>query len=378
MAIPAASEWASFDDTVGIPLDISDVLSAILLVDDQLLSKVPSGAAVPDVTHRWVEDQLQANSVTAAEGSEITAGDLTLSVTTGQGARVRIGALLRDKASGKEEILQVTAISTDDLTVTRGYGTTTGETHAATAEFEIVAQPKQEGADTQNSKNSNTKTERNNLAMIFERGIFVTGTYEARKYVVPKDHLKYEINKMLLELRREMSTAVYNSIKSAAGSDSILRTFEGIREALRFTASTNLVTTSESLTPGVLEDLLQQCWDDGGSPNLIATRANLFRRIGEFYSDRIRYAPSDRVRGQFVNKFQSSLGYELDLLANHWVNEGDLVALDMTRVKLQPFRPMKVEAMARTGDAMKWQMLGEYVLEVRNRLESHALHTNLT
>ena len=95
-------------------------------------------------------------------------------------------------------------------------------------------------------------------------------------------------------------------------------------------------------------------------------------------AERIGYARSARVRGQFVNKFQSSLGYELDLLANHWVNEGDLVALDMTRVKLQPFRPMKVEAMARTGDAMKWQMLGEYVLEVRNRLESHALHTNLT
>jgi hypothetical protein len=57
-----------------------------------------------------------------------------------------------------------------------------------------------------------------------------------------------------------------------------------------------------------------------------------------------------------------------------------MYALDMSRVSFMPFAGsgLMVEPIPKTGDARKWQMVGEYTMEMRNRLESHALHTNLT
>lgn len=55
----------------------------------------------------------------------------TLALAAGSGVSVTIGDVLKDAASA--ELVHVTGISTDDLTVTRGYRSTTATTHASAA-----------------------------------------------------------------------------------------------------------------------------------------------------------------------------------------------------------------------------------------------------
>lgn len=55
----------------------------------------------------------------------------TLTLASGHGLRVTVGDVLKDAA--QNELVPVTAISTDTLTVTRGYRSTTATTHASAA-----------------------------------------------------------------------------------------------------------------------------------------------------------------------------------------------------------------------------------------------------
>lgn len=380
MGLSAATEWATFDDSNAVRLDISDVLSAILLVDDNFLASISPTKRALDTTHYWIEDSLVSNQVVQADGDPaLNDSDTSLVVTTDQGVRLRVGSLLRDTAAGSNEVMQVTAISTDTLTITRGFGNTSGETHLAGATFRIVSQPKQEGADTQNSL-SVAKTRRTNYTGIFERGLSLTESYIARPQVAPQDFVKWEVHKKLLELRRELSTSVYDSITSAsAGSDSVYRTMQGIKEWLRYTTGTNLKNpaTAENLSPEILESMLQDVWEDGGMPNTVVGHIRQTRQISNFYKDQVRYAPSDQVRGSFVKKFMSGQGFELEIRPNLWIARHELAVLDMSRLFLVPYRDLVVKSIAPTGDSQKWQMVGEYTLELRNPAESHAFHQNL-
>lgn len=380
MALAASSEWTTYDDTLNTNLDISDVLSAILLVDDNFLAKVNSGKRSLDTVHYWVEDSLVSNKVTQlSTESALDASGTSLVLAADQGLRVRIGALLRDEAAGKSEILQVTAISTDTLTVVRGYGTSTGETHAVAATFRVIGMPKQEGADTQNSLNV-AKTRQSNATQIFERGIYLTGSFVQRPQVAIQDHVKWEVHKKVLELRREMSSALIDSViaATAAGNDTTYRSMSGLREFISQATDPNTDSTSQAMSVSTLEDLLLKCWDKGGAPNTVVGNIRQIKKIADLYKENVRYAPSDRVRGTLVQKFLSSQGFELDLAPNHWVNQDEVMVLDMSKAFLVPYRDMLVEPIAPTGDAKKWQVIGEYTLELRNRAEAHGLKTNLT
>lgn len=380
MGLSTAAEWATFDDTNAVQLDISDVLSAILLVDDNFLASISPAKRAMDITHYWIEDSLISNTVSQAAGeTALNTTETTLVLATDQGARIRVGALLRDTAAGKNELMQVTAVSTDTLTLTRGFGSSDGETHAAAATFRIVAQPKQQGADTQNSTSS-AKTRRTNRTAIFERGLFLSGSYIARPMVTPQDHVKWDIHKKVLELRREMSTSVYDSFVSATASDTVYQSMQGIKEWLFATSGANLKNPSsaEALSPGILEEMANDVWEDGGVVNAAVSHLKQTNKISSFYKESIRYAPNDRTRGSFVNKIILGNGMELSVVTNHWVAQHELCLLDMSKIFWVPFRDLVVKPVAATGDADKYQMIGEYTLELRNPTEAHALHANLS
>lgn len=71
-------------------------------------------------TRRWLDDEVQPEVVTSAAQTNQNASSVTLTVTAGFGLRLAKGDLLRHNTSG--EVLLVTAVSTDAITVTRNYG----------------------------------------------------------------------------------------------------------------------------------------------------------------------------------------------------------------------------------------------------------------
>src|SRR3990167_5979065 len=167
MALAATTPLASYDQSAGEFLDLSNELAEIIRRDNvSFLSRVGISGEATETTHSWMEDSLNANFVTLDEsGFDSSETDMTVVSTTG----VRVGTLLKNVSeAGKTEVVQVTLVdSATVLTVVRGYGSTTGEAHTTGSTWRIVGHPNQEGQDPP-ADASKVRTKVSNFTQIFQ------------------------------------------------------------------------------------------------------------------------------------------------------------------------------------------------------------------
>ena len=376
MALAAASGLASFDQSAGEFLDLSNELAEIIRRDNvSFLQRLGISGVATETTHSWMEDSLNPNTFTAAESMD--SSETTFDVTTGHGARLKIGSLIRNVSeASKTEVMQVVAISTDALTVVRGYGSTTGESHSDATTWQIVANPAQENQDPP-ADESKVRSKVSNYTQIFQRGIQVSHTLRSILQAGVADDYTLQIARRLMEVMRELDSSIINGIKSAdVGSDTSYRSMGGLREFI--TGNTN--TTAEALTLSVVNAQAKQIWDDGGVPNFILVGGKQKRAISTFDQSARRSDYGTNVAGYVVEKIITDLGFVLDVIVDPWVADDVSIVGDLSKVRVMPLQndAMRAEDLAKTGRAWKSQVTGQYTCEVRNAAEAFAIHTALT
>lgn len=379
MALSAATGLAQFD-LIGVREDLSDVVSAILLSDTNLLSRIGISGVATQFNHEWLEDALNASTLVDAEsgGLDAAGSNTDLAVTTGQGVRARIGTLLRDRAKGKTEVLQVTDVSTDTLTVTRGYGSTSAEAHSQGSTWDIVAQPRQSGQDA-SSDVSTARSRKSNYVQGFERTVVIAGDAQAVLKAGVADELAHQTQQRLMEMMVELDKSIVSGIiSSSTGSDSVYPTMKGLIEFLTQSGA-NSSAADEAISPAVLNQMMQDIYDDGGTPTVIACGQAQMRKISSFDADKVRVVPGPGMSGRYVTQFMSDLGVVLDIVLDRNIPPDTAMVLDTNRLAVVPLvnRSFAIEELGKTGDAFKREINGNYTLECRNATQAHAIHTNL-
>lgn len=382
MALSDFDGLASYDlgANAGAHLDLSDELHAVLNADTFLLGRIAVKGMATNVDHYWVEESLNATYVTLAE--ELDASETGVDVVSASG--VQIGALLVDETLGKQEVMQVTAISGTTLTVVRAVGDSApaAETHANSSRLRIIGRPKPEGDETVTDETV-ARTRKHNVCQIFKKEVFISGTQTAIKMAGVPSEYQHQLAMRMLELRREMGMTAYASVKitnsGSGGSDSVYRSMDGIRNFVRGNSS-QLITTAEAISESVVNKVYRKIYDQGGEADFAVGSADQMTYFSEMYKDKIRLAPSDKMRGVFVTKFLTDLGVELDLVIDRWALPGDLLIGDTKRLALVPLqgRALQATPLAKQGDALRGMMVGEYTLEVHNAGQAFALHSGLT
>lgn len=385
MALIDPSQAASFDQSGVYKLDLSEVLSAILLDDTDFLSVIGvSGDVATQTKHSWVEDALNSTTVLQSGG---TSAQMALGTTTGtvirfsssQIGRITAGTLLKNRLSGKTEVIQVTAVSSTSATVTRGYGATSAQTHAAAATWEIIANPRPQGmagpADI-----STTRALKSNFTQIFSRGVKITGTTQAIDHAGVNSEDSYQIDLRLRELKRELDRTCIMGVKAPNDvNGSTYGTMGGIIDFVGFQEAINVNGTAETLTPSVLNTMAKQIFDAGGMPDMVLVGGVQKQKIATFDQEFRRSTLDSRRAGYTVEEFVSDLGWSLRVVVDRWVPNDVCLVIDSSRVKVMPLkgRAFFLEKLGKTGDSNDWQIVGEYTMEVRNAAAAHAYHFNL-
>lgn len=380
MALAAVTGLASFDQANGEFLDLSNELAEIIRRDNTaFLSRIGISGVATETEHKWMEDSLNANSATAAEA--IDNSETTIDVAAGHGVRFRAGTLFRVKMTGKTEVIQVTAVATDALTVVRGYGSTSAEDYGSTTdhELQIISHPAQEGQDAPDDE-SKVRTPVSNYTQIFQKGIKVSHTMRSVLQAGVADEFTFQIARRMMEIMRELDSAIILGIKSgSAGSDSVYRSMGGLIEYISASGG-NTNITSEALSLGVVNDMAKQIWDDGGMPNFILVGGKQKRAISTFDQSARRSVYDTTVAGYVVDKVLTDLGFVLDVIVDPSMPDDVAIVGDISKVRVMPLQndAMRAEDLAKTGRAHKSQVTGQYTMEVRNALEAFAYHNNLT
>ncbi len=380
MALASATTLSSFDMADGEFLDLSNELAEIIRRDNTaFISKLGISGVATETKHSWMEDSLNVMTATCAEA--LDSSETTLDVLAGDGLKFRIGTIFKLAVVGKTEVMQVTAISTDALTIVRGYGSTTGEAGTAGTDdpITIIAHPQQEGQDAP-ADETKLRTKVSNYTQIFTKGINISYTMRAVMQAGVADEFTFQIARRLMEIMRELDSTVINGISSASqGSDTVYRTMAGLIE-FSSQSGGNTNATSEALTPAVLNDMCKQIWDDGGNPNFVLVGGSQKRKISAFDQSYRRSAYDSNTVGYVVDKFMSDLGFMLDVMVDPNMPADVAIVGDINKIRLMPLRTdsMRAEDLAKTGRSWKAQVTGQYTLEVRNAKQAFAIHTALT
>lgn len=372
-------------------IDCSDILAAVLLSDTSILGQIPMKGVAKNIEHKWIEDGLNAVYVkgisTASNKLYISSPSASADVTK----VIRTNAIVYPDSG--EFYLKFGSAPVTGLNTVSTYGNSTwAAATTAGTKWYVVAMPYADIADA-SSDISNARTIRKCYTQVFERVVNIEKTRKGIEVYAVSDELKHQIKLRTYEIKRELNFSVISGIALYSGGftpDSELRTMNGIIQQLRDpdldgTNEDTLVTNvGAALTPSAINALAEKIYNEGGLDELsnacIVVPAYQNRVITAFEKEKIRREPADKSAGNFVNKFISDLGYEFPIIIDRWMPKDKLLILDRKRAALMPLQgdAWHSEKMAVTGRSEKWQVSGQYCLEIRNAEQAHGLLYNLS
>lgn len=334
------------------------VVDQILLLNPHqtpLINMLGFSDPVTQTTHQWFEDEMFADETTV-NGAKL-ATDTTITVADASIFRVN------DVIKIGDELLKVTAINGNDLTVIRGYASTQAADIADGAKVEFQFVEGVEGADAREARYK-ARVPKHNKTQIFDDTIEISGTAQAVTQYGITDLYSYEKDKKQIELALQLEKALINGVEYENGQ---VRQMRGIRS---FIQSNVTNANGAALTIDHINDLAQDIYEQGGFSGggryVIVVPAKQKRAISKFSDDKVYYRQAENVRGQVVDMIATDFG-EFEVHLNNNLNPDELFIIDANRTFIRPLagREFFHKYMGEKGDYTTGIIVGEYTLEFR-------------
>ncbi|MCD4823591.1 MAG: DUF5309 domain-containing protein [Phycisphaerae bacterium] len=361
--------------------DVSDIIGIVSPYETPLLDHFgdPQRAAT-STYHEWLEDSLLPNKDAIDDATWTDpAADTTFDVDHGE--RFRVGDQIQ--ATGSSELMLVTAVSSDTLTVARGYGATIPEDLADDKVINILGNAALEGDEAPTMRFSD-RVRRGNWTQIFTSAVRVSGSDLAVRKLSVNDELDYQKQERIRELLRDLENTVINGAAASStpqGSSTVRRSMKGIIPSL----TTNIFKPTDSdfpsdtdLTEQQLNLAMRNIWENASSRiDTIVVNGYQKRRINGFITSSRSYGNKDDSYRDMVSMYESDFGV-CRIVLSRSVPTDTILLLDSSRIDVLPLagRNFHYKPLASTGDFEAGEVIGEYTAELRNQ-EAHGIITNL-
>jgi hypothetical protein len=362
--------------------DVSDLIGIISPYETPLLDAL--GDSLREATsthHEWLEDELLPNK-DAINDDTYTDPSADTDFVVDHGSRFRIGDQIQ--VEGSEELMLITGISTNTLTVVRGYAGTTPENLADDQVINILGNAALEGADKPSARFTN-RSRCGNYTQIFTATVEVSGTDMAASQLGLADELDYQKQERLREMIRDLENTVINGglpTSNPEGSGSVRRSMKGIVQHL----ATNIFHTGDSgfptgadLDEAKINYVLRQIWENSsGNVDLIVVGGFQKRKINAFSSDSRTYGANDTTFTDMISIYESDFGV-CRIITTRWMPQDTALLLDSSRINVLPLagRSFHFKPLASSGDYECGELIGEYTLELKNEA-AHGLIRDLS
>jgi hypothetical protein len=362
--------------------DVSDLVGIVSPYETPLLNAL--GDPIREATsthHEWLEDELLPNK-DAVNDSTFTDPSTDTDFIVDNGSRFRIGDQIQ--VEGSEELMLVTGINTNTLTVVRGYAGTTAEDLADNQVINILGNAALEGADKPTARFTN-RSRCGNYTQIFTAAVEVSGTDMAASQLGLADEIDNQKQTRLRELIRDLENTVINAGQPASnpeGSGTVRRSMKGIIQHL----STNLFHTGDSgfpsgtaLDEAMINYVLRKIWENSsGNVDLIVVGGFQKRKINAFCSDSRAYGANDTTFTDIIGIYESDFGI-CKIVTTRWMPQDAALLLDSSRINMLPLagRSFHFKPLASSGDYECGELIGEYTVELKNEA-AHGLIRDLS
>jgi len=305
----------------------------------------------PNRIYEWLEDTYVSRSDLLA-ATNITNSTTTTTITITTAARFQAGDVLQIDS----EYVWVSSLSGTTLTIVRGFGGTTQATHESTATAYIRFTARLEGADSSASPSSEA-TSTTNCTQIFHKEILMSRNAQDIPQYGLADPWGYQQNKKMDVLMEELDRVPFYG-KRAVGTTTAARAAGGFQTFI----TTNVTDlNSVGLTRANIDTQLDNTFAQGGRPNIIFCGSYVKRKISSFYDGFVRTERSEKVGGIMIDRLlHPVLNYEIELIVDRHCVTTDLWGVDDRFVGYLAYKGFEFEPLAKTGDADKGEVVGEY------------------
>lgn len=371
MAFTGKATYSAGSSLPELAEDVCDIIGIVSPYETPFLDALGDPLREARSTHHeWLEDELLPNKDVIV-GSSISdpAGDTVFDVANG--GRFRAGDQIQ--VEGSSELMLVSGVDGDNVTVVRGYAGTSAEDMAAGQVINILGNAALEGSSRPDSRFTNRRR-MGNYTQIFTAAVEVSGSDLAANQIGLADEMDYQKQERLRELIRDLENTVINGgggVNSPQGSGVVRRSMRGIIQHLesnQFVAGQGGFGSGDDLDESKLNYALRRIWQiSNGSIDLIVVGGSQKRRINGFL-DGSRYVSADEVRYRnLVSVYESDFGV-CRVVTSRWIPQDCVLLLDSSRIKVIPLsgRSFHFKPLASNGDYECGELIGEYTLELKN------------
>ena len=355
-------------DVVENIIDFSDILNEKKMPSTPLLNKIGIlNEPVYSTTYQWYDEAFPILNTELAEAhTAITSGKTTILKVNSAVGILQYSILRVKNTLYRVDSISVDSISGNTLNVT--LLSSADESHVANEVVTIVSNSALEGADYVDG-HYNPLIERENYTQIFKDYVKITGTQDAVRRKVRGAILAQEIDNKMKRLRVMLERAAWLGIRSKPNVNDAPRLMGGIDWFI--TNENGIEVAPESLIntsfEEVFKELLRLIYDVRGSVNeawMNPVTMEYFLALGEdaFLIDQFSEQAGRNVKVYVSQYGETALNMSPDIAPNV------IYVVDTENIKIRPLvnRQFQFEELAKTGDSVKGQLIGEYTLEFRN------------
>jgi hypothetical protein len=305
----------------------------------------------PNRTYTWLEDAYPDVHDHTNE-AEMTDHADTVTITVTDGDLFHVG----DVVQLDDEYVWVSAISGQELTIVRGFGASVSATHATTTIAYIRYNARLEGAVSSDSPWTEVSSQ-SNYSTILHREVDITRDDMLFPRYGMSNLKEYKIDRNMDVLMEQLNRLPYFG-QFDAGSATAARSAGGL--------PTFVTTNATALASAVLlrkhiDDELEQIYSAGGKTDLILCGPWFQRKINDFYEGFVETVRSESIGGILIKELMHPItGSYIKVVVDRHCPSSSAFLLDTRFVGYITIDPFFYEDLAKTGDSLLGQTVGEY------------------
>jgi len=339
----------------------------------QTASMVAPEVAYEGYKTSWMDFRVDATASQVTSG--LPAGATTISVA--EGAKFRPG--MTASPSGSDEVVLVTAVSGNDLTVVRGFGGTTAADIASGDTLTIDNVSREENSLAQNDGIFQPETVENYFQTM-DTAVEMSRRALSTLQFGNTNDLAFQVQERIRQLTIQMNRTLVRGRKATATVDSKERTFTGgIRYFLDQSGAINEDASAASLTLDLINQLNADIVSRGGMANTIAVGINKARVLNalvgaNYSSQRLNDWTSDEGSVFRLPTDLPLVGNVNTIVIDTNLNDDELIIYDSSSLQIVPMAANNasssgqwrtVDATQPGQDGQRARIIGDFAMRVR-------------
>ena len=364
----------SYDLAVGVKINMDELIYMISPTDSPFINGIGTdgrqllgSSPVDQQEFKWMDEELLIPRATVTDTGSAGAGATDVTVSAADSYKFQVDDLItigEADAAVNAAVKRVTHVNNTAGVLTLADWANSADWPATTAAHAdtviCVGTALVEGSDPGEARSAD-RTIRTNCTQIFgPTPIHMSRTeQQVSRYGVSDEFAKQVYGRSVENVITREQAYLYGQYNNDTSNKR--RSTGGLN--YHITSNTD---TSTTLTVSALEALQQKCYNAGGMPDLLIANPASFATLNAVSdSGRVRTVIDDPRRGRVpVASVFTEFG-ETQMLRNRWCHAETAFLIAKDGISRRVMQPLVVEALAKTGDSDKVQIVCEEGLQVK-------------